>query len=423
MKKCTYKSLLSYILIWTVLAQGLSCQAGWAYADIGTDSLIKVGEEASGDAASTEATVTTEPIITTEPIVTTEAIATTESPVIPEEAYNVHASNAGEGKVLLSWFVRNQSSTGFYIYRSDNVTGEYKQISTVPNQNMVRVTYTDEGIVPGVTYTYRILPYHLRADGSIITDKYSNTCTYKKEFSAPIVKSVKRSGKKVTLKWSVVSSAGGYEIQRSTGKKYKNIKTVKNGKSKQAVLKNISKNSDSTFRVRAYLNYQGKKIYSGYSNTITVYATGTQKIINKIKRLKKKYPSYKYWNHMGKSNYDSTTVTSIPCRHYLYRFRYCNSYYCPNGVLGLQCYGFAWKMSDLIYGRNAKIKNHKSFAKAKVGDVVRCNNNTHSVIIIEKHDDYVKVGECNIGDTCMIYWGRKMTKKELKGAVYSHRYY
>ena len=72
--------------------------------------------------------------------------------------------------------------------------------------------------------------------------------------------------------------------------------------------------------------------------------------------------------------------------------------------------------------RNAKIKNHKSFAKAKVGDVVRCNN-THSVIIIEKHDDYVKVGECNIGDTCMIYWGRKMTKKELKGAVYSHRYY
>lgn len=77
-------------------------------------------------------------------------------------------------------------------------------------------------------------------------------------------------------------------------------------------------------------------------------------------------------------------------------------------------------MSDLIFGRNAKIKNFKSFAKSKMGDVIRYSG--HSVIIVEKHKNYIVAGECNYGNTCIIKWGRKIYKSELKNATYSTRY-
>ncbi len=88
-------------------------------------------------------------------------------------------------------------------------------------------------------------------------------------------------------------------------------------------------------------------------------------------------------------------------------------------MLGFQCYGFAWKMSDLIYGRKAKIEKFKSFSKCGMGDVIRYSG--HSVIVMEKHKNYILVGECNYGNTCMIRWGRRVPKADLRGATYSRR--
>ena len=77
-------------------------------------------------------------------------------------------------------------------------------------------------------------------------------------------------------------------------------------------------------------------------------------------------------------------------------------------------------MSDLVYGETAKIKNFRSFDKCRMGDVIRYSG--HSVFVTEKHKDYIVVGECNYGDTCMILWGRRIYRNELKGALYSSRY-
>ena len=77
-------------------------------------------------------------------------------------------------------------------------------------------------------------------------------------------------------------------------------------------------------------------------------------------------------------------------------------------------------MSDLLYGRSAKIKNFTGFSKCRMGDVVRYSG--HSIIIVEKHSDYVITGECNYGNTCIIKWGRVVPNFELTGATYSRLY-
>lgn len=381
---------------------------------------VSVQENGSGsEAVSTE--LTTEAIITEATEAATTQAVTTQEIIVPERAYNLFVADKSGSSVKISWFLQNMSADGFYIYRKDNYKTSYKKVGEVASGNTLSLFYTDSNLVRGVKYTYKVLPYHVKADQSIVTDSYSNTCSYKWSYAKPVIKSAKRSGRTITIRWSKISGASGYEIYRSVGKGYKLAKRIKKGTATSVKLTKQSKNTDMVFKIKAYSKYNGKRIYSGYSDTFTVYSTGVQKVLNKIAKLKKQYPSYYYWNHVGQTSFSSSTITRNPCNHSVYGLRQCNYYYCPNGVLGLQCYGFAWKMSDLIYGRDAKYKSHNSFANAKVGDVIRYSG--HSVIIIEKHKSYIKVGECNIGGTCMILWGRKVTKSELKGATYFHRYY
>ena len=41
---------------------------------------------------------------------------------------------------------------------------------------------------------------------------------------------------------------------------------------------------------------------------------------------------------------------------------------------------------------------------------------------VEKHVGYIIVAEANYGHTCMIKWGRKISKSALNGATYYTRY-
>lgn len=141
----------------------------------------------------------------------------------------------------------------------------------------------------------------------------------------------------------------------------------------------------------------------------------------KLGELKEKYPDGMYWNHMGYPivtgnwNYYSDTITNIPCDHGNNGTSYCNSYINKKVgyVIGLQCDGFARKLSDEIFGVDAPAMAYTyNFDAIKEGDYLRYNN-THAVIVIEKTENEIKVAECNIGGTCIIRWGRTIKKTQL----------
>ncbi len=147
----------------------------------------------------------------------------------------------------------------------------------------------------------------------------------------------------------------------------------------------------------------------------------TEYIKERLENLRVKYPDGMYWNHMGytakqkDTNYYSETVTSIPCNHGQYGTDYCNSYinYSLAYVIGMQCDGFARKLSDEIFGTDTKKTDYVySFDAVKVGDYLRYNN-THTVLVVGKDANGIQVAECNIGGTCVIRWGRRITREEL----------
>lgn len=78
---------------------------------------------------------------------------------------------------------------------------------------------------------------------------------------------------------------------------------------------------------------------------------------------------------------------------------------------GYGCAGFAFAVSDAAFG-NKKAVVHKDYNNIKVGDILRVNNDTHSVIVLEVKPNSVIVAEGNYNSS--IHWGREIAKSNLQ---------
>lgn len=115
--------------------------------------------------------------------------------------------------------------------------------------------------VAGTTYISAV-----SADGKLIA-----TCTV--NVSKPVVtkpakvkiKSAKKKGKKVTLKWKKISDAAGYVVYMKTNSgKFKAVKTVKKAKTVKAVI-SLKKGNKYSFKIRAYKLDEETNVYGAYS--------------------------------------------------------------------------------------------------------------------------------------------------------------
>lgn len=77
---------------------------------------------------------------------------------------------------------------------------------------------------------------------------------------------------------------------------------------------------------------------------------------------------------------------------------------------GYGCAGFAFAVSDAAFG-DTKAKIHTDYNNIKVGDILRVENNTHSVIVLEVRENSVIVAEGNYNAS--IHWGREIPKSNL----------
>lgn len=126
--------------------------------------------------------------------------------------------------------------------------------------------------------------------------------------------------------------------------------------------------------------------------TLTCKVTVTKKITpsrvtQELLSMKHKYKEGTHWTN---DNY------------YFWKAANCHSY---------GCVAFVGILSDKVFGKNAKIVKHRSFAKIKPGDHIRIGN-YHSVIVLSVKGNTLTVAEGNYNSS--IHWGRKITKAELQ---------
>ena len=81
------------------------------------------------------------------------------------------------------------------------------------------------------------------------------------------------------------------------------------------------------------------------------------------------------------------------------------------------CVAFSFLLSDAAFGDlPARMLNTFSFSDVQVGDILRINNDTHNVIVLEVHPDHVVIAEGNYNSS--IHWGRTLSKAEVEQADY-----
>ena len=70
----------------------------------------------------------------------------------------------------------------------------------------------------------------------------------------------------VTISWSRINKATGYEVFRATKNgKYKRIAVIKSAKTVKWIDKNVKKGTTYKYKVRAYAKVKGKTYYSAFS--------------------------------------------------------------------------------------------------------------------------------------------------------------
>lgn len=167
-------------------------------------------------------------------------------------------------QIKLSWKA-SDNATGYEVYQKNGKT--FKKIATVK-----KTSYTVKKLTTGTKYTFKVRAYGT-VDGKKTYSGYTKVVSAKPAPAAPQKVAVKNSAKKTAkLSWKKVAGADGYEVYRSNAAKgkFKKIATSKSGKSVSYTNKKLSKNKTYYYKVRAYKNVKGKKVYGEYSKVVKI---------------------------------------------------------------------------------------------------------------------------------------------------------
>lgn len=170
--------------------------------------------------------------------------------------------------VTVSW-KKVSGAKGYQIYRATSANGSYKICKIISTGSTT--SYVDSKLTAGKTYYYRVRAY--KGTGSKkVYGKFSQAVK-KKVYGAlktPKLKiKMNKEKKTFTLSWNTVKNAQKIEVYQridDNAWKKKAVLAVSKGKTVSYSYEKMSKGHEYRYRIRAYYEVDGKKIYSEYSN-------------------------------------------------------------------------------------------------------------------------------------------------------------
>ena len=168
----------------------------------------------------------------------------------------------------ISWKkVKGSTSSGYVngytIYRSTEENGTYKKIKKIDSGRTT--SYIDEGLTTGTKYYYKVRAY-CTVNKKAVYGEYSAIASGKPIPQTPVIEAKSTDYQTVTISWKSVAGSDGYRIYRSetADGTYKLAKTVGSAKTSYKN-KKLTTGKEYFYKVRAYCNKNGKKVFSQYS--------------------------------------------------------------------------------------------------------------------------------------------------------------
>lgn len=204
----------------------------------------------------------------------------------------VKAKAKGVQKIKLSWS-QAKDAQGYIVYRYNAKTKKYAVIA-----NTKKTAYTDKKRTPGTVYKYLVKAYGVSLNKKVIYGQVSNCAVAVTKPQTPKITSVKKAGTtKAMIQLKTKRNVKGYQLYeymwqtkkfklvgKIEGKKYykydskkkkfirdRKSKVVQNAKKKTISVKittnnvNFKRYRRYRFKVRSYVKYNGKQIFSKIS--------------------------------------------------------------------------------------------------------------------------------------------------------------
>lgn len=204
----------------------------------------------------------------------------------------IKAKAKGDRKIKLSWS-KAKDAQGYIVYRYNAKTRKYAVIA-----NTKKTAYTDKKRTPGTVYRYLVKAYGVSLNKKVIYGQVSNCASAVTKPQTPKITSVKKDGTtKAAIQLKTERNVKGYQLYeymwqtkkfklvgKIEGKKYykydskkkkftrdRKSKVVQNAKKKTISVKittnnvNFKRYRRYRFKVRSYVKYNGKQIFSKLS--------------------------------------------------------------------------------------------------------------------------------------------------------------
>lgn len=204
----------------------------------------------------------------------------------------VKAKAKGDRKIKLSWS-KAKDAQGYIVYRYNAKTRKYAVIA-----NTKKTAYIDKKRTPGTVYRYLVKAYGVSLNKKVIYGQVSNCASAVTKPQTPKITSVKKAGTtKAAIQLKTERNVKGYQLYeymwqtkkfklvgKIEGKKYykydskkkkftrdRKSKVVQNAKKKTISVKittnsvNFKRYRRYRFKVRSYVKYNGKQIFSKLS--------------------------------------------------------------------------------------------------------------------------------------------------------------
>lgn len=204
----------------------------------------------------------------------------------------VKAKAKGDRKIKLSWS-KAKDAQGYIVYRYNAKTRKYAVIA-----NTKKTAYTDKKRTPGTVYRYLVKAYGVSLNKKVIYGQVSNCASAVTKPQTPKITSVKKDGTtKAAIQLKTERNVKGYQLYEymwqtkkfklvgkieckkyykydSKKKKFtrdRKSKVVQNAKKKTISVKittnnvNFKRYRRYRFKVRSYVKYNGKQIFSKLS--------------------------------------------------------------------------------------------------------------------------------------------------------------
>lgn len=183
-----------------------------------------------------------------------------------------------DSRIRLRWD-QVEGAHGYQIWRKDD-DGTYRVIKTIGDKgneltnDQGHVTaYSNTGLESDKTYTYKMRAFYITPEGDKSFGTFSREVTLAVQPATTTLSVAANSDGSVRLRWDAAKGADGYQIwmsESASSSSFQITKSITDGDVTAYTKNHLQSGKTYYFKIRAYVEVDGKKTFGAYSGTISI---------------------------------------------------------------------------------------------------------------------------------------------------------